>query len=81
MHVSAVRSLCALQARDLVYVGGDRASPPPSKHPSMAMPFVFGCQTYETGLFRTQLENGIMGLANLDNTIVPQLKVRLVPYY
>jgi hypothetical protein len=29
----------------------------------------FGCQTYETGLFRTQLEEGIMGLSNQAETI------------
>ena len=33
-------------------------------------------QTYETGLFRGQLEDGIMGLSNQDLTIIPKLKVR-----
>jgi hypothetical protein len=38
---------------------------------------VCALQTYETGLFRTQLEDGIMGLSNQELTIVPKLKVRV----
>jgi hypothetical protein len=32
-------------------------------------------QTYETGLFRSQLEDGIMGMSNRDLTLVHKLKV------
>lgn len=61
------------QARDVVYLGGDSAGLSAS---AMAMPFTFGCQTYETGLFRSQLEDGIMGLAMLDPSIIFGLNVR-----
>ena len=31
------------------------------------------CQTHETGLFTSQVSNGIMGFANTGDTLVPQL--------
>jgi hypothetical protein len=61
---------------DTLYVGGESVDEPLTGGSSLAMPFVFGCQTFETGLFRTQLENGIMGLSNQELTLVPKLKVR-----
>lgn len=63
------------QVKDTVYLGGDALDAPTRGGAALGMPFVFGCQTYETGLFRTQLENGIMGLSFQDLTIVPKLKV------
>lgn len=57
-------------------MGGDSLTATVKGGSELGMPFVFGCQTYETGLFRTQLENGIMGLSNQDLTLVPKLKVR-----
>ena len=38
-----------------------------------AIPFVFGCQNDATGLFRTQVANGIMGFADTPNNLVRQL--------
>jgi hypothetical protein len=35
--------------------------------------FEFGCQTHETGLFTSQVSNGIMGFANTGNTLVPKM--------
>lgn len=35
--------------------------------------FPFGCQTRETGLFITQIENGIMGLANEPSTLMAHM--------
>lgn len=58
----------------MVYLGGDALEASTRGGAALSMPFVFGCQTYETGLFRTQLENGIMGLSFQDLTIVPKLK-------
>jgi hypothetical protein len=37
------------------------------------MDFLFGCQTSETGLFRTQLADGIMGMSNAEDTLPNQL--------
>jgi hypothetical protein len=52
----------AHQARDVVYCGGQdvlmAANPMDNEK---AIPFMFGCLTSETGLFVTQLADGIMG--------------------
>jgi len=51
----------AVQMKDSYYVGGDDVSAPPRAGEKwLSTPFVFGCQTYETGLFRTQKADGIM---------------------
>lgn len=41
---------------------------------AFAVDFSFGCQTKETGLFRSQLADGILGLSRGDNTLPVQLK-------
>lgn len=64
----------AYEVRDTLFLGGDSPQAPVRGGQDLSMPFVFGCQTYETGLFRTQLENGIMGLSFQDLTIVPKLR-------
>eukprot|EP00602_Paraphysomonas_sp_CaronLab_P002359 CAMPEP_0185031664 /NCGR_PEP_ID=MMETSP1103-20130426/19253_1 /TAXON_ID=36769 /ORGANISM="Paraphysomonas bandaiensis, Strain Caron Lab Isolate" /LENGTH=700 /DNA_ID=CAMNT_0027567257 /DNA_START=346 /DNA_END=2449 /DNA_ORIENTATION=- len=40
---------------------------------NLAIDFLFGCQTSETGLFRSQLADGIMGMSRSASTLVPQL--------
>ncbi len=40
---------------------------------SFAFPMTFGCQTHLTGLFRTQLADGIMGMDNADTAFWSQM--------
>lgn len=72
----------AYQIRDVYYVGGENivAKPEDSKlrdedsNMWLATLFVFGCQTYETGLFRTQKADGIMGMSMHSQTLVPTMR-------
>jgi hypothetical protein len=41
--------------------------------PSYSIPFTFACQTAMTGLFRSQLADGILGLADAEDTLPNQL--------
>lgn len=43
---------------------------------SYSVNFAFACQTFETGLFRTQLEEGIMGMAMAGSTLPSALKTQ-----
>lgn len=62
----------AYKVKDEVYLAG--GSTEDNRHASeFKLNMTFGCQTYETGLFRTQLEEGIMGLSNQLETIPHQL--------
>jgi hypothetical protein len=58
----------AYKVTDVVWIGGERADML-EKLPKYSVNFTFGCQTSETGLFRTQVENGIMGLSSDPNTL------------
>lgn len=40
---------------------------------NFAIPFMFGCQISETGLFVTQLADGIMGMSKNDNTLIKHM--------
>jgi hypothetical protein len=58
----------AYKVSDIVWIGGERVDML-QKLPKHSVNFTFGCQTSETGLFRTQVENGIMGLSSDPNTL------------
>lgn len=58
----------AYKVTDIAWIGGEKIDML-DKLPKYSVNFTFGCQTSETGLFRTQVENGIMGLSNDPNTL------------
>lgn len=64
----------AIQVRDRVFCSGsdllDAADP---KHEKYAIDFMFGCQTTMSGLFVTQLADGIIGMSAHPATLPKQL--------
>jgi hypothetical protein len=58
----------AYKVIDEVYVGGMSSEMIPTAS-EYKINMTFGCQTSETGLFRTQLADGIMGLARSPSTL------------
>jgi hypothetical protein len=40
----------------------------------ISIDYPLACQTSEAGLFKTQLADGIMGLSNSEDTLMPLLK-------
>mmetsp|Transcript_27505 Transcript_27505/g.33371 ORF Transcript_27505/g.33371 Transcript_27505/m.33371 type:complete len:572 (-) Transcript_27505:448-2163(-) len=64
----------AYQGKDNFFVGKNQAygRDDPVDN-SFAIPFMFGCQIRETGLFATQLANGIMGMSAHEATLPRQM--------
>ena len=62
---------------DKLWVGGISQSLVP-RADAYAMDFEFGCQTSATGLFVTQLADGIIGMSNGPDTLPAQLKTKQV---
>ncbi|OWZ24289.1 Aspartyl protease [Phytophthora megakarya] len=58
---------------DVVYLGGEASFQDEEMRNRYGTHFQFGCQSSETGLFVTQVADGIMGLSNTENHIVAKL--------
>ncbi|KAG1711677.1 hypothetical protein DVH05_008923 [Phytophthora capsici] len=58
---------------DIVYLGGESSFQDEDMRNRYGTHFQFGCQSSETGLFVTQVADGIMGLSNTENHIVAKL--------
>jgi len=66
-------SWTALESQDYVFLATDHVEESLALHQQLAVPFVFGCQTEETGLFISQYADGIMGMAMHPNSLLSQL--------
>ena len=62
------------QVRDKLYTGGQTLASTPEEDTAFAVDFMFGCISSQTGLFNTQLADGIMGMSASEYTLVWQLK-------
>jgi hypothetical protein len=58
---------------DVVFLGGEASFQDEAMRDRYGTHFQFGCQSSETGLFVTQVADGIMGLSNTENHIVAKL--------
>ena len=59
---------------DRLWVGGPAKDKSPFEAARWTVAFEFGCQDHETGLFRTQNIDGIMGMSAATNTLPFQLQ-------
>ncbi|CAM9802902.1 unnamed protein product [Chrysoparadoxa australica] len=62
-------SWTAFQVEDQLVVGAESWDTTPELNKSNVMNFMFGCISSQTGLFNTQLADGIMGLSASDFTL------------
>ena len=59
----------AFEVKDKVWLGMDEQSRSEEEHYKYSVPFVFGCQVSEQGLFKSQYADGIMGLSMYTQTL------------
>ena len=66
-------SWTAFETEDLVWLGSADLEESLEEFMHLAVPYAFGCQTAERGLFRKQYADGILGLAIHETSIVRTL--------
>ncbi|CAI5730588.1 unnamed protein product [Peronospora destructor] len=63
----------ATVVEDVVYLGGESSFKDMAMRDKYGTIFQFGCQSSETGLFVSQVADGIMGLSNSEHHIIAKL--------
>jgi hypothetical protein len=66
-------SWTAHEIEDLVWLGSERKEPSYEDYMKLAVPYAFGCQTSEQGLFQKQYADGILGLSIHQSSFVQAL--------
>lgn len=66
-------SWTAYETEDLVWLGSSNLEQSVEEYMKLAVPYAFGCQTTEKGLFRKQYADGILGLAIHETSIIRSL--------
>lgn len=66
-------SWTAYETEDLVWLGSPDLDESLEEYMKLAVPYAFGCQTAEKGLFRKQYADGILGLAIHETSIIRTL--------
>jgi Xylanase inhibitor N-terminal/Xylanase inhibitor C-terminal len=66
-------SWTAYETEDLVWLGSADLEESLEEYMKLAVPYAFGCQTAERGLFKKQYADGILGLAIHETSIVRSL--------
>lgn len=74
-HYSEGSSWDAFEATDQVYTGGDHEDADVQRGTRDSFRLHFGCQDSVTGLFETQLADGIMGMDNSPETFWSQMYI------
>lgn len=63
----------AYKVRDRVWIDYHDDNEGTDPLAALSSDYVFGCQTAQTGLFASQVSNGIMGFADTEDTLVPTM--------
>jgi hypothetical protein len=66
-------SWTAYETEDLVWLGSSDRDESIEEYMKLAVPYAFGCQTNEKGLFRKQYADGILGLAIHPTSLIRSL--------
>jgi Xylanase inhibitor N-terminal len=66
-------SWTAYETEDLVWLGSSDLEESLDSYMKLAVPYAFGCQTAERGLFQKQYADGILGLAIHETSIIRSL--------